>query len=200
MTLQEIPIGVVSRENVSPSSRPSGWFCVRRGLGTLKRSPCWRTIAASPRTRHAFRIRIAWPTPRTSSPRPTSATKPCSSITLRNGTLIGACGFTAGRPPSAGVRLLARRQTLGQGLRHRGRARADRPRLHRPRLRRDAGGARASPIRRRAACWRNAASSGPARPVSHPRDLELLAPIDRFRLDRGFWASLKSWGRAKKVM
>ena len=25
------------------------------------------------------------------------------------------------------------------------------------------------------------------------------APIDRFRLDRGLWASLKSWGQASQV-
>ena len=49
----------------------------------------------------------------------------------------------AGRPASAGDRLLARRQALGQGLRHRSRARDDRPRLHRPRLRgAPVGGAR----------------------------------------------------------
>ena len=58
----------IARE-VSPSSRPSGWFCVRRGLGTLKRLRCSRTIAASPRTPHAFRIRTASPTPKTSSRR-----------------------------------------------------------------------------------------------------------------------------------
>jgi RimJ/RimL family protein N-acetyltransferase len=31
------------------------------------------------------------------------------------------------------------------------------------------------------------------------RALNSSAPIDRFRLDRGIWASLKSWGRARKV-
>jgi hypothetical protein len=25
------------------------------------------------------------------------------------------------------------------------------------------------------------------------------APVDRFRLDRGLWASLKSWGKEKRV-
>ena len=31
------------------------------------------------------------------------------------------------------------------------------------------------------------------------RALASSAPIDRFRLDRGIWASLKAWGRAKRV-
>jgi RimJ/RimL family protein N-acetyltransferase len=31
------------------------------------------------------------------------------------------------------------------------------------------------------------------------RALNSSAPIDRFRLDRGLWASLKSWGGAKRV-
>jgi RimJ/RimL family protein N-acetyltransferase len=26
------------------------------------------------------------------------------------------------------------------------------------------------------------------------------APIDRFRLERGIWSALKTWGRSKKVM
>jgi RimJ/RimL family protein N-acetyltransferase len=31
------------------------------------------------------------------------------------------------------------------------------------------------------------------------RAIASSAPIDRFRLDRGLWASLKSWGQAKRV-
>ena len=31
------------------------------------------------------------------------------------------------------------------------------------------------------------------------RAINSSAPIDRFRLDRGLWASLKAWGRAKEV-
>jgi RimJ/RimL family protein N-acetyltransferase len=31
------------------------------------------------------------------------------------------------------------------------------------------------------------------------RAINSAAPIDRFRLDRGLWASLKSWGRARNV-
>ena len=78
----------------------------------------------------------------------------------------------ADRPPPAGDRLLARRQTLGQGLRHRSRARDDRPRLHRPRLRGDpVGGARhQSGVAPRAGEVRLPVDRrGPA---AHPRDLE----------------------------
>jgi RimJ/RimL family protein N-acetyltransferase len=32
------------------------------------------------------------------------------------------------------------------------------------------------------------------------RALNSSAPVDRFRLDRGLWASLKSWGQAKRVV
>jgi len=32
------------------------------------------------------------------------------------------------------------------------------------------------------------------------RALNSSAPVDRFRLDRGLWASLKSWGRMKRVV
>jgi len=32
------------------------------------------------------------------------------------------------------------------------------------------------------------------------RALSSSAPIDRFRLDRGLWASLKSWGRSRRVV
>jgi RimJ/RimL family protein N-acetyltransferase len=35
--------------------------------------------------------------------------------------------------------------------------------------------------------------------LSRIRAINSAAPIDRFRLDRGLWASLKSWGRAKHL-
>ncbi|HYA07874.1 MAG TPA: GNAT family protein, partial [Xanthobacteraceae bacterium] len=31
------------------------------------------------------------------------------------------------------------------------------------------------------------------------RAINSSAPVDRFRLDRGLWASLKAWGRARAV-
>lgn len=35
--------------------------------------------------------------------------------------------------------------------------------------------------------------------LSRIRAINSAAPIDRFRLDRGLWASLKSWGRVNRV-
>jgi RimJ/RimL family protein N-acetyltransferase len=35
--------------------------------------------------------------------------------------------------------------------------------------------------------------------LSRIRAINSAAPIDRFRLDRGLWASLKSWGRVQRV-
>jgi RimJ/RimL family protein N-acetyltransferase len=35
--------------------------------------------------------------------------------------------------------------------------------------------------------------------LSRIRAINSAAPIDRFRLDRGLWASLKSWGRASRL-
>jgi hypothetical protein len=31
------------------------------------------------------------------------------------------------------------------------------------------------------------------------RAINSAAPIDRFRLDRGLWLSLKAWGRVRRV-
>jgi RimJ/RimL family protein N-acetyltransferase len=31
------------------------------------------------------------------------------------------------------------------------------------------------------------------------RAIKSSAPLDRFRLDRGLWASLKAWGRVREV-
>jgi RimJ/RimL family protein N-acetyltransferase len=36
--------------------------------------------------------------------------------------------------------------------------------------------------------------------LSRIRAIDSAAPIDRFRLDRGLWASLKSWGCVKRVV
>ena len=96
-------------------------------------------------------------------------------ITLRNGAADRRLRLHAGRPPSAGDRLLARRQALGQGLRHRSRARDDRPRLHRPRLRGDpvVGARHQSGVAPRAGEVRLPVDR--RRPAAHPRDLELGA-------------------------
>jgi hypothetical protein len=31
------------------------------------------------------------------------------------------------------------------------------------------------------------------------RAINSAAPVDRFRLDRGLWRSLKAWGRVRRV-
>jgi RimJ/RimL family protein N-acetyltransferase len=36
--------------------------------------------------------------------------------------------------------------------------------------------------------------------LSRIRAINSAAPIDRFRLDRGLWASLKSWGRVSRIV
>jgi RimJ/RimL family protein N-acetyltransferase len=36
--------------------------------------------------------------------------------------------------------------------------------------------------------------------LSRIRAINSAAPVDRFRLDRGLWASLKSWGRASRAV
>jgi RimJ/RimL family protein N-acetyltransferase len=36
--------------------------------------------------------------------------------------------------------------------------------------------------------------------LSRIRAIKSAAPIDRFRLDRGLWASLKSWGHASRIV
>ena len=110
---------------------------------------------------------------------------------------------------SAPAALSCRRQTpelgywlgvpaLGQRLRHRGAARGDRLRLHRSRRTRRCKRAPASPTRPRAGCWRSAASSGPASASTASASIKSSAPIDRFRLERGIWSALKSWGRIEE--
>ncbi len=195
MTLQEIPSGRFARE-VSPSSRPNGWFCVRRGLGTLNRSQCWRTTAASPRTRHAFRIRTAWPTPRTSSPRPISAARRYFSFT--------SCAMRVSAPAASRRSIATRRRSAtgsasntGQGLRHRGRACGHRHTPSTPRL-------RTQSIRRPASPSGVAPRAGEVRlpvdrrrPAAYPRDLKLGADRSLPPRTAGLWASLKKLGRGE---
>jgi hypothetical protein len=57
----------------------------------------------------------------------------------------------------------------------------------------------ASAIRRRAGCWKSAASQWTGVGLYRIRAINSSAPLDRFRLDRRLWASLKAWGRAKAM-
>ena len=181
---------------VFPSSRPSGWFCVRRGLGTLNRSQCAerpphrREQAHIP---HPYRVADA----RSSSSRPISAARRFSHYPAQ---------WRADRrlrlhaddrhPPEVGYWL---------GVKHWGKGYAtaavravidhtftdlDCDAIH--------SSARVTnPASRRV--LEKCGSSGPAQACCYPRDLKLGADR-RFRLDRGLWASLKSWGAAKRIV
>jgi RimJ/RimL family protein N-acetyltransferase len=120
-------------------------------------------------------------------------------ITLRNGVLIGACGFTQidRHPPEIGYWL---------GVKHWGKGYAteavravidhtftdlDCDAIH--------SSARVTnPASRRVLekCGFQWTGAG----LLRIRAISSSAPIDRFRLDRGLWASLKSWGAAKHVV
>ena len=111
----------------------------------------------------------------------------------RDGDLLGGIGIDLGKPDAAGDRLLARRSLLGPGLCDRSRARRHRLRLRgirqhrasRRRPRRQSGlapraGEVRLPVDQRANCC-------------GLLSLGCSVPVDRFRLDRGVWTSLKSW-------
>ena len=94
---------------------------------------------------------------------------------------------------------MAGRAVLGPGLRHRSVARVDRLRLHRLRHESLQAGARVTnPASRRVLekCGFQWTGVG----LYRINAIKSSAPIDRFRLERGIWSALKSWGRAKKVM
>ena len=197
MTLLEIPSESFARD-VSPSSRPSGWFCARRGSGTLKRSRCWRTIAASPRTRHAFRIRIGSADAEDFIATANLGSETVFLITLRNDAVIGACGFTQvdRQPPEIGYWL---------GVKHWGkgyateavRAVIDHAFTDLDCEAMQSAARVTNPASRRVLekCGFQWTGAG----LLRIRAISSSVPIDRFRLDRGLWASLKSWGAAKRV-
>jgi RimJ/RimL family protein N-acetyltransferase len=120
-------------------------------------------------------------------------------ITLRNGPLIGACGLKQldRHPPELGYWL---------GIKHWGKgyateaARAvidhafdelDNEAVH-------AAARVTNPASRRVLekCGFQWTGAG----LLRVRAISSSAPIDRFRLDRGLWASLKSWGQARRVV
>ena len=124
--------------------------------------------------------------------------EPIFLMTLANGTVIGACGIAQldGRNPEIGYWL---------GVRHWGkgyateavRAVIDHAFSH---LGYDAlqSAARVTnPASRRVLekCGFQWTGAG----LLRIRALASSAPVDRFRLDRGLWASLKSWGRVTRV-
>jgi RimJ/RimL family protein N-acetyltransferase len=119
-------------------------------------------------------------------------------ITARDGTLLGVCGIScrSGQPPEIGYWLGV--PYWGHGFAtEAARAVIDHAFAD---LGYDAlvSGARVSnPASRRVLekCGFQWTGVG----LYRIRALNSSAPIDRFRLDRGLWASLKSWGRARSI-
>ena len=117
-------------------------------------------------------------------------------ITLRSGAVIGACGFTQidRHPPEIGYWL---------GVKHWGKGYAtEAVRAMIDHIFTDLGdeainaAARVTnPASRRVLekCGFQWSGAG----LLRIRAIASSAPIDRFRLDRGLWASLKAWGQAK---
>ena len=120
-------------------------------------------------------------------------------ITLRNGAVIGACGFTQvdRHPPEIGYWL---------GVKHWGKGYAtEAVRAMIDHIFTDLGdesinaAARVTnPASRRVLekCGFQWSGAG----LLRIRAIASSAPIDRFRLDRGLWASLKAWGQSKRAM
>ena len=120
-------------------------------------------------------------------------------ITLRNGAVIGACGFTQvdRHPPEIGYWL---------GVKHWGKGYAtEAVRALIDHIFTDLGdeaiqaAARVTnPASRRVLekCGFQWSGAG----LLRIRAIASSAPIDRFRLDRGLWASLKTWGQARRAV
>ena len=119
-------------------------------------------------------------------------------ITLANGTLIGACGLSQldRHPPEIGYWL---------GVKHWGKGYATeavRAAIDHAFTDHDCEAIQSAarvtnPASRRVLekCGFQWTGAG----LLRIRAIASSAPIDRFRLDRGLWASLKSWGAAKRV-
>jgi RimJ/RimL family protein N-acetyltransferase len=120
-------------------------------------------------------------------------------VTLRNGVLIGACGFMQvdRHPPEIGYWL---------GVKHWGKGYATeavRAMIDHVFTDLDCEAIQSAarvtnPASRRVLekCGFQWTGAG----LQRVRALSSSVPIDRFRLDRGLWASLKSWGQSKRVV
>ena len=120
-------------------------------------------------------------------------------ITLHNGAVIGACGYgqVDRHPPEIGYWL---------GVKHWGKGYATeavRAMIDLIFADTDAEAIQAAarvtnPASRRVLekCGFQWSSAG----LLRVRALSSSAPVDRFRLDRGLWASLKSWGQSRRVV
>jgi RimJ/RimL family protein N-acetyltransferase len=120
-------------------------------------------------------------------------------ITLRNGVLIGGCGFGQidRHPPEIGYWLGVKHWSKGYATE------AVRAMIDHVFTDLDCEAIQSSarvtnPASRRVLekCGFQWTGAG----LQRIRAISSSAPIDRFRLDRGLWASLKSWGAAKRVV
>jgi RimJ/RimL family protein N-acetyltransferase len=119
-------------------------------------------------------------------------------ITLRNGAVIGACGFTQvdRHPPEIGYWL---------GVKHWGKGYATeavRAMIDHVFTDTDADAIQSAarvtnPPSRRVLekCGFQWSGAG----LLRIRAIASSAPIDRFRIDRGLWASIKAWGQSRRV-
>ena len=140
-----------------------------------------------------------WRMPRVSSPARTSRRRSVFLITLRDGAIIGACGF---------VSASKRRRSSATGWACLIGAKATPPKrctrvidyaftdLGHEAL--QAGARVTNPASRRVLekCGFQWTGVG----LYRIRAIKSSAPIDRFRLERGIWSAIKGWGRMKKVM
>ena len=118
-------------------------------------------------------------------------------ITLADGTLIGACGLDMREAPTPEVGYWLGVEHWGKGYATEAlRALIDRAfgDLDHPAL--QAGARVTNPASRRVLekCGFQWTGVG----LYRIRAINSSAPIDRFRLDRGLWASLKSWGNTRR--
>ena len=155
------------------------------------------TIAASPRTPRASRIPLASTTPNDSSRPPTGcAGEVCFVITLDD-TLIGACAVDPREDgPEIGYWLGA--PYWGQGFATEAvRAVIDHAFGDLQHEALQAGARVSNPASRRV--LEKCAFQWAGVRLSRIRAINSAAPVDRFRLDRKLWVSLKRWGPVRCV-
>ena len=171
---------------------------MRRASGTQKpwrRSP---TTAASPKTRGESRIPIARADARDFIGAVNGANgETAFLITLRDETIIGACGIAL-QDGAADVGYWLGVKSWGQGYATeavRGLIDFAFTELNHEGL--QAGARVTNPASRRVLekCGFQWMGVG----LCRIRALSSSVPIDRFRLDRSLWASLRSWGAVKRV-
>ena len=178
-----------------PRDRAAG--AARPASRTLKPLSRWRVIGASRKTRLAFHIPTACPTP-SNDTSVTAEEGQTNLLIALAGTPIGTCGIDLVRRDT-GATAVDRRGASGSGLCDRSGSRRDRPCLYGPRIRDTTG-------RRTVSNYSLAARAGEVWvPVGPGSGCPGFAPstrpsvFDRFRLDRGgYWTSLKGWANARR--